>query len=366
MHFPVTWVAFMAAVLPPAIAFPATSKMAPLKDAVNAVPGESPLFNTYLGKKTPLASNYTKVFPKTGSGSAGADDLLFQNLLAAEWIIYSFYQQAVEAFNTSSFTDLGYPNTTYQRIVEMRDNEAGHVRIFQDQISDNSVTPGPCKYGFSTTQLEPLVWLSLQTYLETASMAYLTGLVLDASLSVSKSALLAIGTVESRHNTWSLIDVWNTGPFSGPSDTTYPYANQILDATNAFIIPDSCPSENPVYPSPRQNLPQMGFVNKTGTTGHPGSKISFRYTDKNNQPHWNASENYYAVFFHGLNNISVPYDPKINSVAIPRAFDSDAGLIIVSIANTPHAPTEDSVVAGPLILLEQPALLTMDSPTFAA
>lgn len=269
----------------------------------------------------------------------------------------------MEKFNKTSFTDLGYPNTTYQRIVEMRDNEAGHVRIFQDQISSNSVTPGPCKYQFYYN--DPVSWLALQTYLETASMAYLTGLALEASLTLSKSALLAIGTVESRHNTWSLIDAWNTSPFSGPSDTIYPYANQILAATKSFILDGTCPSINPIYPNPTQDLPQMGFVNKTGTTGHPGSEISFRYTQKKNRPKWDSDKDYYAVFCHGVNNISVPYDPKKNSVVIPKAFDSNAGLIIVSIADKENAPTEESVVAGPLILLEQPGLLTINSPTFA-
>lgn len=74
--------------------------------------------------------------------------MVWQNLLAAEWVIFSFYQQGVEAFNASTFTTAGSPNTMYDRIQEIRDNEACHLRIFQNQISPTSVKPGACSYDF--------------------------------------------------------------------------------------------------------------------------------------------------------------------------------------------------------------------------
>ena len=70
-------------------------------------------------------------------------------------------------------------------------------------------------------------------------------------------------------------------------------------------------------------------------------------------PDYVDGEDYYAVFFHGVNNITVPFDTKTNSSTIPAAFDSK-GIILAVIADTPGAPTLDSVVAGPLILLQQP------------
>ena len=57
------------------------------------------------------SSNITKRLP-TGPGDDLSDDVLWQNLLAAEWLIFSFYDTGVNAFNTSSFTELGLPNTT--------------------------------------------------------------------------------------------------------------------------------------------------------------------------------------------------------------------------------------------------------------
>ncbi|CAL5873441.1 uncharacterized protein PFLUO_LOCUS7720 [Penicillium psychrofluorescens] len=352
MHLSTSIIASLALILP-SLALPASN---PGKDAV---PGESPLFVNYGGKKTPLNPEYTRVIPATKHGAPQSDDLLFQNLLSAEWIIYSFYQEAVETFSTADFVKLGLPNSTYQRITELRDNEAGHVRIFQDQISDYSLKPGPCRYDFGMGNSTE-IFLALQVYIEVSSMAFLTGLVREAKIDMSKSALVAIAEVETRHNVWSLIDVWNVSPFSGPADTIYPYANQILDSTNAFVLPGSCPAQNPVYPSPRQNLPQMAF-SKNSTTGRPGSKIQFVFSDATNQPSFERSQKYYAVFYHGVDVISVPFNPVDNTSTIPRQFDSTS-IIIAAIADQPDAPTEDSVVAGPLIMLEQPGTLTLKEP----
>ncbi|RHZ51801.1 uncharacterized protein CDV56_105507 [Aspergillus thermomutatus] len=363
MHWPSLLVASAAFVVP-CLALPTTSSQGNSpQSAEDAVPGESYLFTTYTGKKTPLAANYTRVIPPTDpDGSPDPDDVLWQNLASAEWIIYSFYQQAVEAFSPSDFTALGLPNTTYQRIAEIRDNEAGHLRIFQDQISNHSLKPGPCKYEFGFNKSTPEIFLALQVYIEVSSMAFLTGLSRQANLNVSKSALMAVGQVETRHNVWSLIDVYNTSPFSGPADTVYPYANQILDTTNNFVVPGSCPKANPVYPNPRQGLPLLAF-SKNGTTARLGSKIHFLFEDPDNQPQFEDETEYYAVFYHGINTVSVPFDRKTNSSTIPARFDPESSIIMVNIADRRDAPTEESVVAGPLIILEQPGSLTLEEPT---
>lgn len=53
----------------------------------------------------------------------------------------------------------------------------------------------------------------------------------------------------------------------------------------------------------------------------------------------------------------MPFDTKKNSSVIPAAFDSQ-GITLVVIADESGAPTLDSVVAGPMILLQQPATAT--------
>ncbi|GIJ87956.1 hypothetical protein Asppvi_006872 [Aspergillus pseudoviridinutans] len=321
MHLSTLLVASAASVLP-CLALPTASTQGnSLQSTEDAVPGESYLFTTYTGKKTPLAANYTRVIPPTDpNGSPGSDDV----------------------FSSSDFTKLGLPNITYQRIVEIRDNEAGHLRIFQDQISNHSLKPGPCKYEFGFNKSTPETFLALQVYIEVSSEAFLTGLARQANRNISKSALMSISQVETRHNVWSLIDVFNTSPFSGPADTVYPYANQILDTTNAFVVPGSCPKANPVYPNPRQGLPLLAF-SKNSTTARPGSKIHFVFSDADNQPRFE--------------------DDTERTSTIPARFDPESSIIMVNIADRRDAPTEQSVVAGPLIILEQPGKLTLEEPT---
>ncbi|MCJ1353256.1 MAG: hypothetical protein MMC33_003241 [Icmadophila ericetorum] len=332
-----------------------SDSQSPISDpSFGPIPGQAEVYNDYLGKAPPFPANMSGPVPALANGPPGPDDPLFQTLLSAEWVIYSFYQSAVEAFNTSSFTALGLPNTTYDRICQIRDNEAGHLRIFQDSISATSLKPGTCNYTYPYTDAEG--FLAIQVLIEVASQAFLTGLTMEAKLNASKGALVAVAEVETRHNTWALIDVWNANPFTGPADTVFPYANQILDTTKQFIVPGSCPTENPVYPNPDQSLPGLSF-NANTTTGRPGANLTFTFPD--GAPAYMEGQEYYAVYFHGIFNISVPFDTTTNVSTIPAEFDKK-GIIIAVITDEPGAPTLDSVVAGPAILLEQPKTLTLE------
>lgn len=161
------------------------------------IPGESPLYNSYTGKAVPFPANMTAFVPATEKGPPGPDDVLFQNLAGAEWAIFNFYQQAVEAFNQSVFTDLGLPGTMYQRITEIRDNEAGHLRLFQDSISATSSKPGSCKYNYGWTSAQE--WLALQNTIEVSSMAFATGLAQSAVFKSTIGALVGIAESETRH-----------------------------------------------------------------------------------------------------------------------------------------------------------------------
>ena len=314
------------------------------------IPSESSYYSDYRGTAPPFPANNTAPILPTVNGTAGPDDLLFQNLNSAEWAVFNFYQQGVEAFNVSSFTDLGLPNNTYDRIQEIRDTEAGHLRIFQDSISNASITPGACEYDFGWTNASE--FLALQVLIEVSSMVFAAGLVQQAQTNATKGALMGIGETETRHAVWALIDVWNANPFAGPVDTTFPYANQILDSTNRFIIPGSCPSVNPIYPSPRQNLPQLDHEGGSA----PGENITFTYVDTSHTPTFEEGQSYYAVFFHGVETLSVPFDVQSSSSVIPAELES-RGVIIAVIADEEGAPTEESVVAGPLFLLQQPSVL---------
>ncbi|KAH0429006.1 hypothetical protein CcaCcLH18_08759 [Colletotrichum camelliae] len=347
----------LAVVSPAPTLDPEAQKLADLK--YGPIPGQSRLYSDYRGKAAPFPGNITSPILPTESGDPDPDDQVWQNLLAAEWAIFNFYQQGVEAFNTSSFVKAGFLNTTYDRIAEIRDNEAGHLRIFQNEISNKSVKPGACKYEYPFE--DATSYLALTTFLEVASMAFLTGLVQEPKSEAARGAMVAIATVESRHETWSLADVWGANPFSGPSDTVFPYANQILDMTNVFVVPGSCPSENPQYPNPNQHLPPLSAASGTKSIS-PGAEVSFNFTSPTDQPKFNDTKSYYAVFFHAVGNVSIPIDvsswqtgDSVN-VTIPADFE-EKGVIITVLADEPGAPALETVVAGPSILLQQPTAI---------
>ncbi|KAL9089428.1 MAG: hypothetical protein Q9165_005749 [Trypethelium subeluteriae] len=318
------------------------------------IPGESSYYTNYTGNKPPFPDRYNGSIPASSNGPPDPDDTLWQNLASAEWVIYRFYQKGVETFSPSDFIEAGFPANTYSRLTEIRDNEAGHLRIFQDEISHNSLKPGPCEYSYPFT--DPKSYLELQTIIELSSMVFLTGLTQTAQLNSTKGALVAAAEVETRHEVWSLMDIWKTDPFAGPFDTSFPYAAEILQVTNDFVVPGSCPLNNPVYPVPHQNLPQIATIGLAA----PGNQIELEYLNQSHVPDFKPNTDYYAVFFHGVFNISVPYDPSTNYTTIPSAFE-DTGLIVGVLADTQGAPTLDSVVAGPMILVQKPSGLSIQS-----
>lgn len=313
-------------------------------------PGFDDYYNTYRGKEAPWPGNERDPIMPTGNGPPGPDDNLFQNLLSAEWAIFSFYQKAVEMFDEGSFTAIGLPATTYDRITEIRNSEAGHLVLFRDNISPNSIKPGPCEYRFGLTDAKSFV--STMTLLEIASMAFLSALVQQASTNETRGALVAIASTESRHETWALMDLWGVNPLAGPADTSFPYAHQILYTTNQFIVPGSCHDANPPYPFPAQEIAQFTYDAKTDSALTSGTEVRFLFTTP--PPEWEDGKEYWAVFFHGLARVSVPFNIHTNSTRIPD-FDMNKGVIIGVIADVVDAPYKESVIAGPVLLVQQPA-----------
>ncbi|KAH9570993.1 hypothetical protein CY35_02G070600 [Sphagnum magellanicum] len=327
----------------------------PLRDpSFGPIPGEDPSYSDYLGVAPPFPGNLSSPILNTTSGTPGLDDVLFQNLLSAEWLVYNVYQQGVELFNASDFINAGFPNTTFDRIAQIRDNEAGHLRVFQDQISNASVVPGPCKYEYGLTG-DPAQYLAFATFVELTSMAFVSGLTEQAKLNISKGAIAVIGQAETRHQVWFLTDIWGSPkygglPFAGPVDTFYPYATQILDTTNGFILDGSCPPANPPYPIGAQNLPRLTYNTNTTSTLAPGTTIELIVETRPGRQLAKA-DNYYAVFFHALNTYSVPFNTSTGIVSIPAQIEP-LGLLLIAIADEPGAPTAESVLAGPLPILQ--------------
>ncbi|EAQ88522.1 hypothetical protein CHGG_05141 [Chaetomium globosum CBS 148.51] len=322
------------------------------------IPGQSDLYSSYWGTERPFPGNIRDPIFPTEDGPPGEDDFVWQNLLAAEWIIFDFYQQGIERFTDDDFKRIGMPNNTRRRLLEIRNNEAGHLRIFQNQISPTSIKPGPCEYIFPLT--DPLSYLTFMTVIEISSMAFLTGLVQMADNEWNQGLIAGISQTEARHEAWILIDIWKTNPFAGPAETVFPYANQILYSTHGLVVPGSCPPENPEYPYPLQRLPAL-FATPDTKSLAPGATITLAFTDEDNQPVFDPDTQYYAVFTHSVNNISVPIDTegfpeRPITVTIPAAFETN-GVIVALIADQLGAPVMESVVAGPAVILEQPVEL---------
>jgi hypothetical protein len=56
------------------------------------------------------------------------------------------------------------------------------------------------------------------------------------------------------------------------------------------------------------------------------------------------------VAFHGVSNVTAPYDVNTSTAIIPGNIEPHKGVIIAVLADTPGAPNLNSVIAGPLIL----------------
>jgi Ferritin-like domain len=266
---------------------------------------------------------------------------------------------------------LGLPDTTYQRITEIWDNEAGHLRLFQDSISATSSKPGSCRYDYGWTSAQE--WLALQNTIEVSSMVFATGLAQSALLKSTVSALVGIGESETRHEVGTvlihpLIFVANHLSVVGPHRHLEPRPLRRAHRHHLLLrerdplrhdvqlrCPRQLPPRKPRIPVPSQHLPQL-FYNGTTSTGHPGSPIEFVFVGS--YPDFKAGKDYYAVFNHGAQNITVPFDVKTNSSVIPDKFESGKGIIISVIADEVGAPTLDNVLARPLVLLQQLSSLT--------
>lgn len=165
---------------------------------------------------------------------------------------------------------------------------------------------------------------------------------------------MAIASTETRHNTWSLINNWNASLFARPTDTSFPYANQILDFTYSWVVNGSCPVESPIYPSPRQKLPRLSAARAKSV--QPGANITLSVSGGEKTLRFEQGREYFAVFCHGLLDVSVPLDTQTMRVQVPACLEPK-GIFGVVPPTTEGAPTEESVVAGPLVMLEDPAEL---------
>lgn len=331
----------------------------------------SPLAQTIIGGPPAgiYGTNFTQfgpvdqgqtTFQKQADKNLSIDAVLFQNLLSAEWIVQDFYQQGVEYFNQSAFTEAGYANNTLSRLTEILQNENGHLAIFEAAIPPGATKPGKCQYdyGFKDSSLnstqQAQLYMALVSAIELGSMAYLTGLAQSTDTATGLATVMGIISAETRHLTWVSSAILPDGPFIGPSDTVYPYATQILSNTKQFIN-GSCPAENPTYPMGDQLLPKLSYNSSTSTVQQGGFiDITFRPATHGDQGPLSLKkgDNISAVFFHSLWNYTVPIaidDATVLRAQIPN-LTSWSGELIIALTNKTTIEKAEDVIAGPLQL----------------
>lgn len=93
----------------------------------------------------------------------------------------------------------------------------------------------------------------------------------------------------------------------------------------------------------------------------PGAELTLSVHGGERPFEFPRNETYYAVFFHGLLNVSVPLDTGSMPmhVTVPEQLEAK-GIVEVFLATEEGAPTEGSVVAGPLVLLQEPVELGLE------
>lgn len=291
-------------------------------------------------------------FPKPSKQiKSSGDQLLFQNLLAAEWIVDSMYASGLQHFTQSDFTAAGYPNNTYAQLESVYQNENGHLRLFERAIDENVIKPGRCNYSYGFEQISnkteaAQIYMNIVSEVEIGSMAYLTGLAHQAEQVETLYTIMGTISAETRHLTYVNGQVLVVGNFVGPTDTIYPFPLQLLSVTKQFIVPNSCPHDNPPYPSPDQNLPKLLLDIKRSNIQSKNGNLTLSALLTDSQ----AKDDLHVVFFQSVFN----YTEKVTSlgnntyqVNIPT-LTSDKGNLIVALSNTSHVTKKEDIIAGPL------------------
>lgn len=291
-------------------------------------------------------------FPSPSSPmKSSGDQLLFQNLLAAEWIVDSMYASGLEFFTPTDFIQAGYPNNTYNQLQSVYENENGHLKLFERAIDSNIIKPSRCNYSYGFEHIKNKteavqVYMAIVSQVEIGSMAYLTGLAHQAEEVETLYTIMGTISAETRHLTFVNGQVLNVGDFVGPTDTTYPFPLQLLSLTKQFIVPNSCPAENPPYPSPDQNLPGLSLNAKQSNIQAKGGNLTLIADLENFQ----SQDNFYAIYFQSVFNYTMPSKYIGNNtfqVEMPT-LTSDKGNLIVALSNTSHVTKKEDILAGPL------------------
>ncbi|PPQ82457.1 hypothetical protein CVT25_007254 [Psilocybe cyanescens] len=254
-----------------------------------------------------------------------ADATVLNFALTLEHLENAFYTGALAKFDQKAFLDAGLPTWARGRFSQVADHEKTHVQFLSTALGDKAVQP--CTYNFPYT--DPKSFAALSQILEGVGSSAYTG---AAQLITNKDYLTVAASIlstEARHASWVASAVNKMGGWSSAFEVPLSL-NQVFTLAANFIV--SCPSTNPV-------LPVHAFPALTIQSSAPGQSVSVSAPKATSQPT-------YVAFFTGLDKIFVKIvDGK---VTIPQDL---SGQVYAVATNNATVATDDTIVAGPAILM---------------
>ncbi|KAI0676779.1 ferritin-like domain-containing protein [Trametes maxima] len=247
----------------------------------------------------------------------------------------TFYQQALQKFQSSDFTAAGFvqADVATQQFTQIQTDEASHATVLEstiESLGDKAITN--CKFAFGNALNDVPTMAATARVVENLGVgAYLGAahLITDPVLLTAAGSIL---TVEARHQT--ILNVLNNGVSIPQAFDIALLPNEVLAVASAFI--SGCDLGIPA------NQPLT--ITNTGAVG-PGTKLEF------SSPAINGStDNFHCQMLVGgmPATISLPLDACV----VPQGVEGPVAIFVTSDDqplnnNVRDRATQTTVIAGP-------------------
>lgn len=171
--------------------------------------------------------------------ATNANDIQILNFaLTLELLDSTFFAEGLNNFTAADFEAAGFPNTTFDFITRIRDNELGHAAALQSAIGSLGGTPvQQCNYSFPVSNVTQFVEIAQR--LENVGVSAYDGTLAFLTSPQLQTTGATIASVEARHAAYLNL-LRGMIPFPDALDTPLPIAT-VLGITDAFVV--SCPDE---------------------------------------------------------------------------------------------------------------------------
>ncbi|KAF1829317.1 hypothetical protein BDW02DRAFT_602646 [Decorospora gaudefroyi] len=270
---------------------------------------------------------------KRAHGPSDADILNYA--LTLEHLEDTFYREALQQYNLTSFLASNYTNETYTRVQQISADESSHVSFLTSALTAAGAKPvEACTYDFGYTDVAS--FLATASVLEGVGVSAYLGAAADI---MSKTYLTAAGsilTVEARHSSYVRNTVGQL-PFPAPFDNPLGL-NEVYTLAAQFI--KSCPETN-------APLPVKAFPALAASSADPmiqvGSKVMLALNGVV------IEGTVYAAFITVAGPVFVDVTKADGGfeVTVPEGIAGQSYVVLTSCNGT---ATDDTIVAGPAIV----------------